>query len=313
MTQSPTEKLTVLVLMGGPGSEREVSLASGAAVVEALQASGHHVLQSDINPNQLGALDTPNIDVVFPALHGEFGEDGQLQRILEKRNLPFVGSDSVSSQLAMDKYHSKQRFTQAGLTTPPATLYDSDSNLDNSLDQTIATVGLPAVIKPNFEGSSVGVLFAEDRQQLQTAIQQSLKSHGNCLVEKKIVGRELTVGILANKVLPVMEIKSAQEFYDYKAKYELDTTEYLFDLGLSKEKLKKIQSDARQAFESLGCRDFGRVDFMLDANKTTYLLEVNTIPGLTSHSLVPKAAERLGINMTKLCDQIVRIAHQRPI
>jgi D-alanine-D-alanine ligase len=300
--------LTVLVLMGGPGSEREVSFASGAEVVKALKAGGHHVLESDIGPDQLDALDHPEIEVVFPALHGPFGEGGQLQKILEERNIPFVGSDSAASALAMDKYRSKERFTQVGLATPPAVLYYNEQDKDS-----LEMVGLPAVIKPNCEGSSVGVLFADDRQQLFDAVEQSLGVYGHALVERKIIGRELTVGILADQALPVMEIRPAQGFYDYEAKYELDSTEYLFDLGLTEERIVRIQDQARLAFESLGCRDFGRVDFMLDAEETAHLLEVNTIPGLTTHSLLPKAAGRVGINMIEMCDQIVRIAADRPI
>lgn len=310
------DRLTVLVLRGGPGSEHEVSLASGAEVVKALRAAGHRVIESDIGPEQLDILDNSKFDVVFSAIHGTFGEDGQLQAILEKRCLPLVGSDAASSQLAIDKYQSKQRFEQAGLATPPSVLIsvtDAQIHLADALGHAVATVGIPAVVKPNLEGSSVGVYLVQDAGDLEQAVVEITNHYGDCLVEKKISGRELTVGILAETALPVVEIRPAKAFYDYEAKYELDTTEYLFDLDLAAEKIEQIQNDALAAFKLLSCRDFGRADFLLDEAGNHWLLEINTIPGLTTHSLLPKAAQRAGINMSQLCDQIVRIAYERPI
>jgi D-alanine-D-alanine ligase len=317
---SESSKLTVLVLRGGPSVEREVSFAGGKAVAAALRQVEHKVLEADIGPEDLSALDNPPYDVVFPVLHGVFGEDGQLQEILESRNIPFAGSDSVSSRLAMDKYRAKTAFTQAGLGTAESVLIPATSEhqadepeLKTRIMAALEQVGLPCVVKPNCQGSSVGVVIAQKETEAAQAIVSSLTEYGDCLVERFIAGRELTVGILAGRALPILEIRPQQVFYDYQAKYLDDGTEYLFEMGLDETVLRNLQAEAEKAFSVLGCRDFGRVDFLMDRHERSYLLEINTIPGFTDHSLLPKAAGRAGLEMSQLCNKIVQLAWQRSI
>ncbi len=309
-------KPTVLVLSGGPSMEREVSLESGREVAQALRAIDYSVVEGDITPDNLEALSQNEFDVVFPALHGYFGEDGQLQEILQSRKIKFTGSDSDSSRLAMDKYESKQIFSRNGLKTAKSVLFKtsfSAEQIEDSINNTIETVKFPCVIKPNNSGSSVGVFFAKEKVELLAKVRQALQDYGDCLVERYIQGREFTVGILGDLVLPVIEVKPANEFYDYEAKYQSDDTEYIFELDMDPAEQKLLQTDARCVFDALGCRDFGRVDFIVDSSHNHFILEVNTIPGLTTHSLLPKAAARIGINMPQLCEQIVQFALDRPI
>ncbi|MCK5271286.1 MAG: D-alanine--D-alanine ligase [Sedimentisphaerales bacterium] len=313
----------VLVLRGGPGCERQVSLASGGCVAAALRQAGHRVTEADINPDDLSALDekkSGHFDIVFPMIHGTFGEDGQLQEIMEQRGVQFVGSNSKSSRLAMDKFQSKKAFTKAGLLTPKAELLERSKlrmaccgNSDECFGAVLDELSLPCVIKPNAQGSSVGVVIAAQREQAISAVRDALTEYGNCLVEEFIDGREFTVGIVGGQVLPVLEVRPAERFYDYRAKYLADDTGYIFDSGLSGEELDNIQEIALCAFLSLGCRDLARVDMIRDTAGRVYVLEVNTLPGFTDHSLVPKAAARVGMSMEKLCDQIVQMALKRPI
>ncbi len=301
--QKPIGHLDITVLAGGPGAEREVSLSSGQAVCDALRRIGHRVELCDIGPNDLSALDRP-ADFVFVALHGEFGEDGALQAELDARGLRYSGSGAAASRLAMDKVESKRRFEQAGVPTPP---YES-------VDQT-GLAGLasrmkpPVVVKPVASGSSVDTSIARTPQAMTEAATKVVARYGRALVEKYIAGRELTVGILGDEALPVCEIRTRREFYDYQAKYIDDNTEYLFDLDLPVDFLQRVQALSLAAHRALGCRVFSRVDCMVDAaTMEPYFLEVNTIPGFTSHSLLPKAAARVGITFERLCQRILELS-----
>ena len=308
--------VTVLVLMGGIGREREVSLLSGREVVKALKAAGHKVLESDISPDDLTALDIEGFDVVFPALHGIFGEGGWLQEILEKRNLRFTGSDSKSSRLAMDKFRAKAAFERAGLLTPEAQYLSATacgSELPERIDRALERIQWPCVVKPNAEGSSIGITIAQTQSEAHDSAKAVIEEYGDCLIEQYIVGREITVSILQGQAMPLVEVKTSHLFYDYEAKYLDDSTQYLFEIGLDPSVLSAISDQALRAFEVLGCRDFGRVDFMVDRQNRAFLLEVNTIPGLTSHSLLPKSAAHLDNDMAQLCDRIIQIALNRPI
>lgn len=303
----------VLVLRGGPSAERAVSLVSGKAVAKALREMGFEVQEADIGPGDLSALEG-RFDVVFPVLHGRFGEDGQLQAILEERGLTYVGSDAASSRLAMDKWAAKEAFRAAGLQTAPAQLIRGQGgDEDGDLVRAVETMGLPIVVKPNFEGSSIGVVIARTAEEARTAVKTCLSLHGDCLVEQFVAGRELTVGVLAGETLPVLEVRTAGGFYDYAAKYEADTTQYLFDVDLPAEVVAEAAEAGRRAFEALGCRDFGRVDVIADRAGRSWVLEVNTIPGFTDHSLLPKAAARAGKGFGQMCAQIVRLAWARTI
>ncbi|MBN1846471.1 MAG: D-alanine--D-alanine ligase [Sedimentisphaerales bacterium] len=310
----------ILVLCGGPGGERPVSLQSGWAVAAALARAGYRVRQADIAPDNLAALNGRDYQIVFPVLHGAFGEDGQLQAILEARQIPYAGSDSASSRLAMDKYLSKVKFTQAGLLCPLAERISrlqratlGRRRFDWLIEYALERIGLPCVIKPNAEGSSLGIQIAANIEQAWQAVRLALRRYGDILIERYIAGREMTVGILDGRALPVLEIRPKQLFYDYQAKYLDQDTEYRFDIDLEAPLLQRLQDEARTAFRALGCRDFARVDFLVDHLGRSFVLEINTIPGFTDHSLLPKAAGQAGIGMEQMCDQIVRLAARRTI
>jgi D-alanine-D-alanine ligase len=295
----------VTVLRGGPSAEREVSLASGAAVAAACRRLGCAVTEADIAPDNLSALEIA-ADVVFPVLHGEFGEDGQLQAILESRGLPYVGCDSTASRLAIDKDASKQMWRSVGLPTAPWVCVDRETEI-----AAVNYPGPPAVLKPLCEGSSIGTVLCHTLSELHGEARAAVSKYGRVLVEKQLMGPELTVGILEDRSLPVIEIKPAPGFYDYEAKYRRDDTQYLFEPGIDAETYSLVQETALKAFQALGCRDYGRVDFIVDRHDGVQLLEINTIPGFTDHSLLPKAAAKVGIGFDELVAQLLGLARRR--
>jgi D-alanine-D-alanine ligase len=262
---------------------------------------------ADIGPDDLSALDAP-ADVIFPALHGTFGEDGALQEILETRGVPFVGSGAAASRLAMDKVASKERVSALGFDTPEAVVLTR-----SQLDDTDFTRGfpLPAVVKPADQGSSVATFMIRDLASVESAVRMVLDKFERVLVERYITGEELTVGILAGKALPPICVRPKQKFYDYCAKYEDAGTEYLFEPGLSAEVMHRVAAQSERVFAEFDCRHLGRVDWMCDGEGRLWFLEVNTIPGFTSHSLVPKAACRTGLSFEELCQQLILLALER--
>ena len=300
-------QLAVMVLMGGASTEREVSLASGTAVAGALASRGHNVTRVDIRPDDLSALQGAKVDVVFIALHGSFGEDGQLQRILDELGLKYVGSGPDASRLGLDKAAAKQRFGELGVPTAPATIAEPGNETE-----AIAPWTPPVVIKPVAEGSSVGCVMVRDAAELAPAVHQAVLRYGRCLIEQYIDGPELTVGVLGDRALPVCEIRSARDFYDYAAKYQDDQTDYVFDPDLPEDLLNQVQRMSLAAHRALGCRDMSRVDWIVDAaTMQPYCLEVNTIPGFTAHSLLPKAAGRVGMGFADLCEDLIYRAMRR--
>ncbi len=300
------QQLKITVLSGGPGSERAVSLKSGRAVAAALQSLGHEVRIADIGPEDLSALNAP-ADLVFIALHGAFGEDGKLQKILEERGIRYCGCGPAASALAMNKLATKRRFVDAGVPTP-----DFDVATAERLERIAQLRPLPVVIKPLAEGSSIDCHIVERREDLRPALSEVVESYGRCLVEDYIRGVELTVGILGSEALPPIEIRTRRRFYDYQAKYIDNDTEYLFDIPLPEEVLEEIKALSVKAHEALGCRDFSRVDWMVDTETNQpHALEVNTIPGFTDHSLLPKAARQAGLSFPQLCQRIVELACER--
>ncbi len=303
--------LAVTVLMGGPSSERQISLKSGKAVAAALQQMGHDVVCADIGPDNLAALQRENLDVVFPALHGQFGEDGTVQAIMERRALRYCGSGSVASRLAMHKMDSKWRFLQAGIPTPEGGLIDPHTPVQLR-KRLLDRLGTPLVLKPIDQGSTLDVVVAADAKQRDQAIDQLLQKYGRCLAERFLPGREFTVAVLADRPLPVVEIVTPSGFFDFQSKYESSDTRYLLDIDLPIRTYKQMQWLGLQAHRVLGCRDFSRVDIRLDRQNCPAILEVNTIPGLTSRSLVPMAAAKARIEFPQLCDRLVRMAYQRP-
>jgi len=300
------QPLSVTVLAGGISAERDVSLAGGKAVGAALRQLGHKVFLSDIEPQDLSALDHP-ADFVFIVLHGEYGEDGALQAELDRRGLPYSGCGAEASRIAMDKVKAKIRFESAGIETPPYVVVPPDKV--RGLASRFST---PAVVKPIAAGSSVDTSIVYKGYSLEKAAASVSERYGAALVERYIDGPELTVGILDQRPLPVCEIRTVREFYDYQAKYVDDGTEYLLDLDLPAEFLTELQRLSVRAHQCLGCQVFSRVDWRVD--KTTmvpYVLEVNTIPGFTSHSLLPKAAAHAGIDFATLCQRIIELSLKR--
>lgn len=305
-----SNELKVAVLRGGVGRERDVSLESGQCVAEALREGGFDVVASDIRPDDMSVLDRMDVDVYFLALHGEFGEDGQLQQILDDRGLTYTGSGPRSSWLAFDKMAGKRLFVEAGLTVPAAVEFRPDMHLQE-LARRLPGADERLVVKPVRQGSSVGVHIVGTRHE---AIEVARKVHaefGDCMIESFVRGREITVSVLGRRTLPIIEIRSETGFYDYHAKYVSDRTQYLFDTIEDESIRASVGRAALASFDALGCRDFARVDFILADDDTPYALEVNTIPGFTSHSLLPKAAARTGLPMKDLCTQIVRRVHAR--
>jgi D-alanine-D-alanine ligase len=299
--------LKVLVLAGGPDRERDISLISGATITAAVSQAGHEVWQRDITPDNLSALDefvANKGDVIFPILHGAWGEGGQLQAILDQRNLPYVGCRAPSSKLCMDKDAAKQALLAAGLPTPPSQL------LTPGIKRTLDT---PLVLKPPLEGSSIDIEICQNPEQVRRARTRLQRRHQTLLAERYIVGKELTVGIIAGpdgklRALPPIHIVPATAFYDYSAKYDRDDTQYLFKIALPAPVLADIADISVKAAVALGCRHLCRVDLIVDHDNQPWILEINTLPGFTSHSLLPKAAAHSGIPVPKLVESLLRHA-----
>lgn len=302
-----TKKLKVAVLAGGISSEREVSLQSGRTIYDALVAAGLETVLSDITPDDLSILDDASIDVFFPILHGAFGEDGQLQAIMQERGLCFVGPDAESSRKSFDKLQTKQACFHAKLSVAKHLIVQT-GDTEAELAEMLGRLAKKFVIKPANQGSSVGVEITDDVKTAAAKAIACFFNYGNCMVEEFIPGREITVGIVNGTALPIIEIRSKAGFYDYHSKYIDDATEYLFDTIDDDELVKEIQQDAVICFNELGCRHMSRVDFILTDLGLPYLLEINTLPGFTSHSLLPMAAKKVGIDTPQLCKQLVEAA-----
>ncbi len=303
--------LDITVLMGGPSAEREISLMSGTAIADALERLGHRVVRADISPLDASALAREGMDLVFIALHGQFGESGQVQTMCETHDLRYIGSGPRASELAMDKAAAKQIFKRVGLNTPDWMIIEG-FHRPSQTTQWLAEMSPPVVVKPVDGGSSIDVVMARDEAARDKALSELTDKYGRAMVERFIPGREFTVGIVGKEALPVLEIVPGGEFYDYHAKYSDDaSTRYIFDHGLSYAACLEMQDAALLAHRSLGCRDFSRVDFILDGQRIAHVMEINTIPGFTSHSLLPMAAERIGMSFDQFIESIVKSAMAR--
>ena len=298
------------VLCGGVGSERKVSLESGRCIADALKGSGLDVVFSDVGPKELGILDDRSIDIFFIALHGQFGEDGQIQQILEDRSLVYTGSGPAASKLAFDKMASKKVFVQAGVKTPAAIEFGGHRD-KAKLEEWLCQFTDGVVVKPTRQGSSVGISIVRDSGKVVSAAKETFGEFGDCMVEEYIQGREITVGVLDGQVLPIIEIRTKGGFFDYHAKYIDEETEFCFDTLEEGRLIESIEAAAMDCFEAAGLDGFGRADFILSEKNELYVLEVNSIPGFTRHSLVPKAAARAGIGFCDLCLKIINSAMQK--
>lgn len=292
----------VAVLMGGSSSEREVSLDSGRNVLEALRSRGVDANAVDGIPNLLRELQDKQFDRVFNILHGGDGENGVLQGLLQTLGVPYTGSGVLGSALSMDKIRTKQVWLSLGLSTPGYLRLQQGGDVHAAARE----LGLPVIVKPSCEGSSVGVSRVFDDAGLEAAVELAARYPGELLMEQLIEGDELTVGILGGIALPSIRIVPAGEYYDYHAKYIAEDTQYLCP-GLSGADEDEIRRLSSAAFEAAGCTGWGRVDVMRDRSGRLYLLEVNTAPGMTSHSLVPKGARQVGIEFDELCWRILEM------
>ena len=302
---TPSELGKVAVLLGGRSAEREVSLKSGSMVLKALRSRGVDAHPFDPAERGLEELVREKFSRAFIALHGRFGEDGTVQGVLEWLGIPYTGSGVLASALAMDKLRTKRIWQAEKLPTPPYAVLDKTTDLRAVAKR----LGLPLMVKPAAEGSSIGMSKVRSASKLDEAYALAANYDRVVLAEKFIEGTELTVAILGAQVLPIIKLETPREFYDYEAKYVADDTRYIVPCGLSDKKEKAIQALCMAAFRTLGCWGWGRVDLMLDRRGRPYLLEVNTAPGMTDHSLVPMAARAVGISYEDLCLRILGDAH----
>jgi D-alanine-D-alanine ligase len=300
-------RLRVAVLLGGPSAEREVSLHSGAAVAAALSAAGHSVVQVDPALIEARSFDWGSVDAAFIALHGRFGEDGQIQQILETAGVPYTGSDVTASRLAISKSATKERFLQQGVPTAPYVLiHESDSA--HHITQQASSLGFPLVVKPDTQGSSLGVTIVPSIETLPIALTRCFQYDAFGLLEPWIAGSEWTAGFVDDLALPLIRIETERAFFDYHAKYQDNETGYRFDGNVPAHVQRQITQAAGDACRAVGTRGIARVDLMLDSDDRPWVLEVNTIPGMTDHSLVPKAAAQAGIDFTELCERCLQSA-----
>jgi D-alanine-D-alanine ligase len=296
----------IVVLCGGPSSEREVSLRSGAAVSRALQALG---CESTLVDPEAGDVRLPeHVDFIFNALHGTFGEDGAVQAILDRTGIPYTGEGVEGSRAAFDKIESKKRFVDAVVPTAPYVTLRKGEKLE---------LGAPLVVKVPCQGSSVGIYIVKESRELDAALEKAFSQTDTILVEKFIAGRELTVGVLGEVALPIIEIRPKGGFYSYENKYtwtnQGGAAEHECPARLEKEETKRVQEAALAAHRALNLQVYSRVDVILDENRQPQVLEVNTIPGMTETSLLPEAAAAAGISMPKLCEKILQLSLERRV
>ena len=296
-------KKRVGVIMGGPSAERAVALASGRRVAEALSDRGYLVIAIDwtgTDHNLWSDLRRDRVEVAFVALHGTLGEDGCIQGLLECAGIPYTGSGVLASALAMDKVASRRVFDEASIETPRWTVYEGPADVQR--------IGLPLVVKPSREGSSVGISIVHHESQLESALQLASRLHGVVLLEEFVAGREIEVAVLDGVVLGDVEVRPAGEFYDYAAKYQRTDTQYLVPAPLTAAERQLCHDLARRAHAALGCAGVTRTDLLLAPTGRAVCLEVDTLPGLTDRSLVPKIAQQSGLDFPSLCERILATA-----
>ena len=294
----PLNDMTIGILMGGFSSEREVSLKSGKAVCKALEAIYKKVIIIDFGSAEelVNKLKRVKVDCIFNALHGCFGEDGQVQQILDELAIKYTGSGVQASMLAINKVASHEIFRNNGLNVPCYQVFNKECS-----DMQGFSADFPLVVKPSLEGSSIGMSIVKKPEELFTALKKAMAFNQDVLIEKYVFGREITVGILNDQPLPVVEVIPKNNFYDFQAKYTQGMTEYIVPAVFPEDVINRVQEDAVKAHTLLGCKCFSRVDMIIDEDNNPVVLEVNTIPGLTATSLLPKAARAAGIEFAELC------------
>jgi len=300
----------VVVIMGGLSEERPVSMRSGRAVLEALKREGFNNAQSYVVDDETLPGFPASVNFAFIAMHGRFGEDGILQAMLEKRGVRYLGSGPGASRICMNKARAKEVFNTAGVPTPKACVVNRATDLREIETRVMTRLGLPVVVKPVAQGSSVGVSIARDGIELLLGVTAAFAFDDDVIVEQFIEGRELTVGILGCETLPIVEVKPGRRFYDYAAKYEDGGTAYRINPKIEKAAAEKTRAMALRAFGACGCRHFARADFRLNRKNEPFILEINTIPGMTERSLFPMAANAAGLTFGKLCVQLCELAFE---
>ncbi|MFK5893887.1 MAG: D-alanine--D-alanine ligase [Pseudomonadota bacterium] len=288
----------IAVLLGGDSHEREISLQSGQAVYDALSKQGFDVCKIDIQKKakETWLKQIQKIDFAFIALHGRGGEDGKIQALLELMDIPYTGSSVTASAIAMNKFLTKQIWQINHLATPKFQLL----NVDTDLSEIINYLEFPMMVKPAHEGSSIGISKVTNENELKQAYQLASQFDNVIIAEQYIIGKEYTASLVNGQVLPLIRLETPRDFYDYEAKYKLENTQYHCPCGLEKNTELKIKKIAKKAFKVIAASGWGRVDFMLDAHNQPWLIELNTVPGLTSHSLVPMAARQSGMSFEQL-------------
>lgn len=297
----------VAVLLGGRSAEREVSLKTGEAIYNALVKLGYDAYKVDVDHNVCTLLEKDKPDAAFIALHGRYGEDGTIQGLLELMEIPYPGSGVLASSLAINKVISKKIFREAGIPVVPDVVVSRAMPFGDIKDKVFSILGLPVIIKPSQEGSTIGVTIVEEEKALASALETAFRYDDTALVERFIPGKLLTVSLLGKTPdpLPVIEIRAKKGFYDYEAKYTPGMTDYIVPAELTTEVTAAVQDAAVRAHQVLGCEDISRVDLILGENRQIYVLEVNTIPGMTETSLVPQAAAAQGISFEQLVETIL--------
>lgn len=308
-------KLKIAVIRGGRSSEREISLKTGAQVSKALMGRGHEVIEMDLSPQLLPDLLNGNYDIAFLALHGRYGEDGTIQGMLELFDIPYTGSGVMASAICMDKVMTKRILRDEDLPVPPGievNIREYQLNPQTALKDILNRVALPVIVKPNREGSTVGITMVEEESALEVALQEAFRYDTTILVERYIKGIELTVPVMGNEdpeALPVIQIIPKNKYYDFESKYALGGSRHLIPAQIPDKVSKEIQEMAIRAYKILGCRAYSRIDFLFDPEtESPYILENNTLPGMTETSLVPDAARHLGIDFGELLERIIYLS-----
>ncbi|MCW8922481.1 MAG: D-alanine--D-alanine ligase [Gammaproteobacteria bacterium] len=292
----------VAVLMGGWSAERDISLLSGQAVLNALQAQGIDAHGIDVGRDIAAVLAEAKFDRAFIALHGRGGEDGTMQGLLSAMNIPYTGSKVLGSSLAMDKLRTKQIWHAVGLPTPDYWILENEADCTEAIEKG----GLPLIVKPVLEGSSIGMSKVEKESELIPAWQKARECGGTVIAERWIHGMEYTAAVLNDRVLPMIRLETSNLFYDYAAKYQSQDTKYICPCGLDADDEKHLSLMVKRAFAAVNASGWGRVDFMIDQKNQPWLIEVNTVPGMTDHSLVPMAAKQAGIDFGRLVVEILK-------
>ena len=302
------KKEKIAVLLGGTSAEREVSLQSGKAVLEALLNQGYNAHPVDPKEYPVANLKNDGFDRVFNILHGRGGEDGTMQGLLEQIGLPYTGCGVMASALTMDKMRTKMLWRAFGLPVAEMEVVTRETFNNLNSEEVVARLGLPLMVKPSLEGSSVGLTKVKTVEALKSAVEFALKFDNTILIEEWLAGDELTVPVLDGKVLPAIRIVPEGEFYDYQAKYISDNTQYFCPAGLTPEREQELELLVKRAYDAVGCRGWSRIDVMCDSQGNFRLVEVNTNPGMTSHSLFPKSAATVGISFEQLVVKILELS-----